>query len=360
MRASWERVGCVTPPVRATTFFGGITGAVAAPFEDCDFFSLAATGSSFFCALASGPVLTVERVDVDGLGRSETEGPVLGISFFPCTLELPVLLPAVGGSLESTFLSPVGLSFFSATDRADAGLAVSELSEMADDAAAIWVTARFAAIAVDALGPCRALSSRDRFGNTVASAIARFSRVGAGCGSGSGKGTRCALPNSLSLMEVGSARRGPVCGFGTCTGRCAGSGLWTCVVVDREDGASARRSGRSGPLASCRTAGSTGRSGGAVGSDPCGRRWGMIAGGGISSSRLDDGPGTDGPSDGANVPSVRLRVSFDATPMVARVEDETERWCARDVAGRGWGSTLFGGTDDMEDAGRVAGIVCVD
>jgi len=221
------------------------------------------------------------------------------------------------------------------------------------------VTARFAAIAADGLGPCRTLSTRDlqalnkaytaghvwstnRFGTTRASAIACFSWVGsgllggAGCGSGfgPGKGTRCPLPNSLSLMEAGSARRGPVCGLGTCTGRCAGSGLWTCVDVDREDGASAGRSGRSGPLVSCRAIRGTGRSGGAVGSDPCGRSWGMIAGGGISSLLLDDGPGTDGPPDGAIVPSVRLRVSIDGA-LDARVEDEAERWCARDVAGRG-------------------------
>lgn len=50
--------------------------------------------------------------------------------------------------------------------------------------------------------------------------------------------------------------------------------------------------------------------------------------------RLDDGPGMDGPSDEAIVPSVRLRVSFDGA-LGARVEDEAERWCARDVAGRG-------------------------
>ena len=55
----------------------------------------------------------------------------------------------------------------------------------------------------------------------------------------------------------------------------------------------------------------------------------MIAGGGISSLRLDDGPGTDGPADGAIAPSVRLRVSFDAIPIDgapdARLDDVAVR-----------------------------------
>lgn len=55
----------------------------------------------------------------------------------------------------------------------------------------------------------------------------------------------------------------------------------------------------------------------------------------MSSLHLDDGPGADAPSDGAIVPSVRLRVSLDAIPPGARLEDEAVRWCARDVAGRG-------------------------
>jgi hypothetical protein len=144
-------------------------------------------------------------------------------------------------------------------------------------------------------------------------------------------------------MEVGSTRRGPV--RGACAGRCAGSGLWTCVVVDRDNGASAGRSGLSGP---CRTTGG------------CCGWWGMIAGGGMSFLRLEDGPGAGGPSEGVIAPSVRLRVSFDAAPPGARLEDEAVRWCARDVAGRGWGSTRFGGTVDMEDVGRFVGIVFID
>ena len=146
----------------------------------------------------------------------------------------------------------------------------------------------------------------DRFGASACfSWVGKGLLAGAGCGSGlgSGKGIRCPLPNSLSLIEVGSARRGPVCGFGTCAGRCAGSGLWTCVVVDREDGASAGRSGLSGPLVSCLTGGKS-RSGGAVDSRPCALWWGMIAGGGMSSLRLDDGPGTVGPFEGGMAPSV--------------------------------------------------------
>ena len=56
--------------------------------------------------------------------------------------------------------------------------------------------------------------------------------------------------------------------------------------------------------------------------------------------------------------SVSLRVSFDADNLVdASLEDDVERWCAMEVAGRVGGSSRFGGPDAKEDVGRVAGSV---
>ena len=55
--------------------------------------------------------------------------------------------------------------------------------------------------------------------------------------------------------------------------------------------------------------------------------------------RLDDGPGAGRPFGGAIVCSVWLRVSFDVIAangaLDASVEDDAERWCAMEVAGRG-------------------------
>jgi hypothetical protein len=59
--------------------------------------------------------------------------------------------------------------------------------------------------------------------------------------------------------------------------------------------------------------------------------------------------------------SVSLRVSFGALAAVGllevSLEDDTERWCAMEVAGRGGGSSRFGGPDAKEDVGRVGGSV---
>jgi len=59
--------------------------------------------------------------------------------------------------------------------------------------------------------------------------------------------------------------------------------------------------------------------------------------------------------------SVSLRVNFDAIAaddlVVASLEDGAERWCAMEVAGRGGGSSRFGGPGAKEDVGRVAGRV---
>ncbi len=56
------------------------------------------------------------------------------------------------------------------------------------------------------------------------------------------------------------------------------------------------------------------------------------------SLRLDDGPGANRSFGGAIIGSVSLRVSLDAIAddlEDARVEDDAERWCDMEVAGRG-------------------------
>ena len=59
--------------------------------------------------------------------------------------------------------------------------------------------------------------------------------------------------------------------------------------------------------------------------------------------------------------SISLRVNFGAITaddlVDASLEDDAERWCAMEVAGRGGGSSRFGGPGAKEDVGRVAGSV---
>ena len=78
------------------------------------------------------------------------------------------------------------------------------------------------------------------------------------------------------------------------------------------------------------------------------------------SLRFDDSPAADCPFGGAIMGPVSLRVGFDIASdelVDASFEDDVERWCAMEVAGRGGGSSRFGGPGAREDVGRVAGSV---